>query len=169
MNDGGDGRIRRRNATVEGEPAHALVRRFNADPPGKLYCVHGGREVFRLSLQAASVSLLRGVPVALVDGTNRFDVYAVADFARRVAAHSTAVPPLAPADLLERVFVSRAFTCYQMEAVITERLPRFLAREKIPVAVVFGLLDTFYDDQAPLREVQQILRRVLAEIGRAHV
>jgi hypothetical protein len=142
---------------------HALVRHFNAAPPGKLYCVHGGSEVFRLSLNAVSVSLLRGVPVALVDGTNRFDIYAIARFARRLASHNGASAPT-PEQLLERVFISRAFTCYQMEAVITERLPRFLAREKIPVAVVFGLLDTFYDEQAPLFEVQAGLERIIAAL-----
>lgn len=144
---------------------HALVRRFNAAPPGKLYCVHGGSEVFRLALNAVAVSLLRGVPVALVDGTNRFDIYAIARFARRLAARGGVSAPT-PEDLLARVFVSRAFTCYQMEAVITERLPRFLAREKIPVAVVFGLLDTFYDEQAPLFEVQAGLGRMLESLRR---
>ena len=107
---------------------HTLVRRFNAAPPGKLYCVHGGSEVFRLALNAVAVSLLRGVPVALVDGTNRFDIYAIARFARRLAARNGTATPT-PEQLLARVFISRAFTCYQMEAVLTERLPRFLAGE----------------------------------------
>ena len=137
----------------------ALVRQFTAAPPGKLYCLHGGRDVFRLSLYAASRALLRGVPIALVDGTNRFDLYAVADVARRLGNRRAT-----PEDLLRRIFVSRAFTCYQMEAVVTERLPRFLAREKIPVAVIFGLLDTFYDEQAPLFEVRAGLRRVMASL-----
>src|SRR3972149_1848814 len=30
--------------------------------------------------------------------------------------------------------------------------------------MIFGLLDTFYDQQAPLREVRQILRRVIATL-----
>lgn len=137
----------------------ALVQRFAAAPPGKLYCLHGGREVFRLSLYAVSHALLRGMPIALVDGTNRFDLYAVADVVRRLGTRGAT-----PEDLLRRIFVSRAFTCYQMEAVLTERLPRFLVREKISVAVIFGLLDTFYDEQAPLFEVKAGLQRIMASL-----
>ena len=137
----------------------ALVRQFAAAPPGKLYCLHGGRDVFRLSLHAASHALLRGVPIALVDGTNRFDLYAITSFARRLGDRRAT-----PEDLLQRIFISRAFTCYQMEAVITERLPAFVRRSRIPVVIVFGLLDTFYDEQAPLFEVKAGLRRIMAAL-----
>lgn len=137
----------------------ALVRQFAAAPPGKLYCLHGGRDVFRLSLHAASHALLRGVPIALVDGTNRFDLYAVTSFARRLGDRRAT-----PEDLLKRIFISRAFTCYQMEAVITERLPVFVRRSRIPMVIIFGLLDTFYDEQAPLFEVKAGLRRIMAAL-----
>ena len=57
----------------------------NRLPPGKLYCLHGTASVFRMSLAAAAHVLLSGVPVTLVDGTNRFDVYYLAEFARKHA------------------------------------------------------------------------------------
>jgi hypothetical protein len=66
-----------------------------------------------------------------------------------------------PDILLRRVFVSRGFTCYQMEQAIVGRLPAFLRRIGSTRAMIFGLLDTFYDEQAPLQEVQHILTRVL--------
>ncbi len=140
-------------------PYTALVRQFTAAPPGKLYCLHGGSDVFRFSLHAASQALLRGVPIALVDGTNRFDLYAVAAFARRLGNRQ-----VTPEELLRRMFISRAFTCYQMEAVITERLPAFVARTGIPVVIIFGLLDTLYDEQAPFFEVKAGLRRIMASL-----
>ena len=65
---------------------------------------------------------------------------------------------MTPENLLDNIFVSRAFTCYQMEAVITERLPAFVRRSRSPVVMIFGLLDTFYDEQAPLFEVRRELR-----------
>jgi hypothetical protein len=68
---------------------------------------------------------------------------------------------MTPEDFLDNIFVSRAFTCYQMEAVITERLPAFVRRTGAPVVVVFGLLDTFYDEQAPLFEVKAGVRRMV--------
>lgn len=141
-------------------PYATLVRQFHADPPGKLYCLHGGESVFRLSLAAAAQVLLNGIPVALVDGTNHFDVYYIAEFARRWGAQWNARPE----DLLDNIFVSRAFTCYQMEAVVTERLPLFMAKKSAPVAIIFGLLDTFYDEQAPMFEVRAGVRRMMAAL-----
>lgn len=140
----------------------ALVRQFHAEPQGKLYGLHGSALAFRLALSVAARMLLRGMTVALVDGTNRFDAYFIAEFARRVAARGG--PP--PEALLDRIFVSRAFTCYQMEAAVTERLPAFIVRSGAPVALVFGPLDTFYDDQAPLFEVKAGVDRMIDAFGR---
>jgi hypothetical protein len=139
----------------------ALVEQFRAAPPGKLYCLHGDSGVFRLSLLAAGHALLNGVPVTLVDGSNRFDLYGLAEFARRSSGAGGA-----PDQMLRNIFVSRAFTCYQMEAVLTERLPAFVHAKKSPVVLIFGLLDTFYDEQAPLFEVRNALERVLQSLHR---
>ena len=141
-----------------------LVQQFQAAPPGKLYCLHGSPDVFRLSLSAAAHVLLGGVPMTLVDGTNRFDVYYIAEFARRFAGQQAPDPdrrPVEPDDLLRNIYIARAFTCYQMEATITERLAGFVQRKGSPVVIIFGLLDTFYDDQAPLFEVKAGLQRIL--------
>jgi hypothetical protein len=124
--------------------------------------------VFRLSLTAAAYVLVNGVPLTVVDGTNRFDLYYLTEFARRWGAPRG----MGPSQILERIFLSRAFTCYQMEAVVTERLPAFLQKMGSPVVLIFGLLDTFYDEQAPLFEVQASLGRVMATLQalkRAHV
>jgi hypothetical protein len=162
-----------------------LFRQFTTAPPGKLYCVHGTGRVFRLSLAAVAQILLApringrigepftGRPVALVDGTNRFDVHYLAEFARRLACRPAGSAGarhdgrrITPEDLLDRIFVSRAFTCYQMEAAITERLPAFLRRSGSSVAVIFGLLDTFYDEQAPFFEVSTALQRIITALQR---
>jgi len=142
-------------------PYTALVQQFNEAPPGKLYMLHGSPAVFRLSLSAAAHVLLQGIPLTLVDGTNRFDLYYLAEFARRFGMRYGGVTP---EELLQRIFVSRAFTCYQMEALITNRLPAFVQRSGSPIVVIFGLVDTFYDEQAPLFEVRGSLRRVLVSL-----
>jgi hypothetical protein len=146
-------------------PYATLVQQFHAAPPGKLYMLHGSERVFRLSLAAAAQALVAGVPMTVVDGANRFDAYFVAEFARRFTS-SGAGRRITPEELLERIYVSRAFTCYQMEALITDRLPAFLALSHSPVAIIFGLLDTFYDDQAPMFEVHSSLRRIVAVLQR---
>lgn len=145
-------------------PYTTLLRQFNTAPPGKLYCLHGDRSVFRLSLYAASHALLAGVPITLVDGTNRFDAYYIAEFARKVTSRRLAKRRVTPEQLLESIFISRAFTCYQMEATITERLPAFVQKKHSPVVIIFGLLDTYYDEQAPLFEVKASLQRVIAAL-----
>jgi len=114
--------------------------------------------VFRLSLTAAAHVLLNDIPLVVVDGSNRFDLYYITEFARRWGGH------ISPPQVLEKIFISRAFTCYQMEAVVTERLPVFLQKTGARVALIFGLLDTFYDEQAPLFEVQASLGRVMAAL-----
>ena len=103
-------------------------------------------------LMAAQV-LCNGRSLAVVDGCNRFDVHAITRYARE--RH------LNPDALLQKIFVSRGFTCYQMEAAVTNKLPAFLTQIHSKAGMIFGLLDTFYDEQAPLREVQHILLRVL--------
>ena len=146
-------------------PYSTLVRQFTGAPPGKLYCLHGKTSgVFRVSLYMASHALLRGVPVALIDGTNRFDAYYIAEFARKVTSQQLVKRRVSPEQLLRQISVARAFTCYQMEATITERLPAFLKRAGAPIAIIFGLLDTFYDEQAPLFEVQASVGRIIAAL-----
>jgi hypothetical protein len=142
-------------------PYSSLLQQFKSAPPGKLYCIHGAKSVYRMSLAAAAHVLLNGLTVALVDGTNRFDPYYLAEFARRHAGAGSGGRQVTPEDFLDNIHVSRAFTCYQMEAVITERLPAFVRRTGTPVVIVFGLLDTFYDEQAPLFEVKAGVRRMV--------
>jgi len=137
--------------------SQALIRSFT-EPRGKIYLLYGDPLVFRLSLLLASQSLAGGASLAVVDGCNRFDVHAITRFARERR--------LDPDTLLRRIFVSRGFTCYQMEAAVTDKLPAFLGHIHSRTAMIFGLLDTFYDEQAPLREAQHILTHVLDAIRR---
>lgn len=136
-------------------PSQTLVRSFE-EPSGKVYLLYGESPIFRLSLMMAAHALKNGSSIAVVDGCNRFDAHSIARFARERRKD--------PSEFLNRIFVSRGFTCYQMEAAITNRLPSFLERIGSRTAIIFGLLDTFYDEQAPLREVQQILQRVLGSL-----
>jgi hypothetical protein len=150
----------------------SVLERFRAAPHGKLFCLHGTGAVFRMSLNAAARALGAGRPIVLVDGTNRFDAYYIAEFARRLAARQAPGEGRSPETFLERIFVSRAFTSFQMEAVVTGRLLPFLRRVDGDVAIIFGLLDTFYDEQVPLIEARAGLVRVieaLREMKRADI
>ena len=132
-----------------------LIQSFT-HPPGKVYLIHGDRTIFSLSLTMASAAIARGASIAVVDGGNRFDAHLIARFARE---HR-----IDPSQLLSRIFISRGFTCYQMEQAITGRLPAFLRSRGATTAMIFNPLETFYDQQAPFREVQHILVRVLRSL-----
>lgn len=133
----------------------ALSGRF-INPPGKLYLLYGRQEIFHLSLFVASKILAQHRPIAVVDGANRFDAYYLARILREQYGD--------PEPFLNHIYVSRGFTCYQMEAAITQRLPEFLCRMKSKTAMILGLLDTFYDEQAQFSEVRQSLQRILKKL-----
>jgi hypothetical protein len=138
------------NAATVG--SSSIIHAFK-EKPGKVYLLYGERPIFQLSLQMAAHAMADGNSIAVVDGCNRFDVHALSRFAR--------VRKINPNKFLNRIFISRGFTCYQMEQAIAHKLPSFLSTIRSNTALIFGLLDTFYDEQASLREVQQILQRLL--------
>lgn len=135
---------------------YALFTQQLALPPGKLFLLHGREPVFQLAHTIASYALRSGMQVAMADGGNWFNVHALIHAAR--AAHYN------PDRMLKTLYVSRSFTCYQMEQTVAHLLPTFLKSINSRFAVIFGLLDTLYDEQAPLREVRHILQRILAAL-----
>jgi hypothetical protein len=132
--------------------SEGMIRSF-AEKPGKVFLLYGERPIFQLSMQMAAHAMADGNSLAVVDGCNRFDVHTLSRFAR--------TRKIDPNKFLNHIFISRGFTCYQMEQAITHKLPSFLSTIHSHTALIFGLLDTFYDEQASLREVQQILQRLL--------
>jgi hypothetical protein len=86
--------------------------------------------------------------VRVLDGGNRFNAYAVA----RAAGGRQ--------DVLGRITVSRAFTCYQMLSLLE-------GTAAIPVPfVVLDLLRTFYDESVHVGERKRLLRACVAHLER---
>jgi hypothetical protein len=90
--------------------------------------------------------------VRVFDGGNRFDGYFVARLARRMSAHPHAV--------LERIQLSRAFTCFQLAELI-ENAPA--GSEPL---FVLDLLTTFYDESVPLRDTERLLTTTITHLKR---
>ena len=116
--------------------SQTLVQSFVA-PPGKVCLLYGDSLVFQFSLKMAAYAMAQGKPIAVVDGCNRFNVHLLSRFARERR--------IDPDDFLRRIYISRGFTCYQMEQAVSSRLPPFLELIDSNIAMIFGLLDTFYD------------------------
>jgi len=87
-------------------------------------------------------------PLTVLDGGNRFNAYLVARGAR------------GRSELLERITVSRAFTCYQMLSLLETTL-------SLPAPIlVLDLLNTFYDESVRVHERHRLLESCITHLDR---
>ncbi len=109
-------------------------------------------EPARSSLPALIARLALRAPLRVLDGGNCFAAYPVAREIRR------ATPDLET--VLKRTQVARAFTCYQVLALLEDT-----PADTVPV-LALELLSTFYDESVRLAERQRLLMRCTQEIQR---
>ncbi len=136
----------------------AFTNEFTDLPAGSIFFIYGNKRIFPLSLVLASHALIKGKSIAVVDGCCRFDVHTITNFARQRGIN--------PDILLKRIYISRGFTSYQMEAAINNRLEQFLKKINSNTVMIFGLLDTFYDEQVPFYQVKNMLQRIVVQLKR---
>jgi hypothetical protein len=108
-----------------------------------------GEAMARLSAYLMGQLSLQGKSITLVDATQSFDPYLVARVGRLSGT------PLRP--LLERIRLSRAFTCHQLATLLCEVLP---GEGRSGPIFVLGPCSLFYDDQVVLKERQALFRQV---------
>jgi len=109
---------------------------------------HAGRD--EAALLAAELAL--NGPVTVLDGGNRFAAF-------RLMQHLRLHLP-DPASAARRVFVRRAFTCYQMQALLDATPSRPQPH------ILLDLLATFYDENVPLPEAHRLLESCLCQVER---
>jgi hypothetical protein len=120
----------------------------------------GANTPTRALLACLTVLAAEGHNVQVFDGGNRFDGYFVARLARRLSSDPHAV--------LERIRLSRAFTCFQLAQLI-ESAPAFPADDNYSVLFVLDLLSTFYDESVALRDVERLLTTTVTHLTRIAV
>ena len=120
----------------------------------------GAETTARTLLAVATALAGQGQPVRIFDGGNRFDGYFVARLARQLAGHLHPRVPADPHALLERIRLSRAFTCFQLAELI-ENAPA--GPEPL---FVLEMLSTFYDESVPLADSERLLTVTLAHLKR---
>jgi hypothetical protein len=113
-----------------------------------VYAPHAAREE---SAVLAAQLALRG-SLTILDGGNRFQAYPVAHLIRR---QTTNVCTAA-----DRLFIRRAFTCYQMLSLLENTLIR------PQPYLILDLLATFYDDHVQTHEANRLLDACLAQLER---
>jgi hypothetical protein len=120
--------------------------------PHQLHLVLAPHRAQRQMMTVLTARLALTGRVRLVDAGNCFDGYGLARQLRQRTSYWQAA--------LDRVSVARAFTCYQVETLLTESVS-----DSSPV-LVLNLLDTFYDENVKLTERLRLLEVSLAELRR---
>lgn len=122
---------------------------FPTQLPNQLLLVMGEHAASTWMLELSAWLAIQG-QARVLDGGNRFNAYPV--------AHSIRRQNYDPRAALARIRLSRAFTCYQVDALLSEWLA-------VPYpTLVFDLLATFYDESVNLPESQRLLRKVLWQL-----
>ncbi len=93
-----------------------------------------------------------------VDGGNTFDPYSVSAIARD---HG-----LEPKSVLKDILVSRAFTAYQLTALIFEKLEDALKRSRSKLAIVSDITGLFLDRDVPKKEGRDLFMKTAAYLSK---
>ncbi len=120
--------------------------------PRQLHLVIAPHRAQRQMMTILTARLALTGPVRLLDAGNCFDGYGLARQLRQQTSHWQ--------QALGRVSVARAFTCYQVETLLSESVA-----DTSPV-LVLNLLDTFYDENVKLVERLRLLEVSLGELRR---
>lgn len=86
--------------------------------------------------------------VLFVDGSNSFRLYDVSAFAQSCE--------LDPREVLGRIFVSRAFTAYQLTSLVFEQLKSAVEKYSCKVVILSNLAQLYLDNDVPKREAQEV-------------
>jgi len=140
--------------TVSGWNLETLLR-GRAD---RVLLLVGPALVLDLGTALAGRAALGGHRVLYLDGANAFDPYIPARMAREAG--------LDPRPVLDRLFISRAFTCHQLETMIVDRLEASLRRYRPGLVVISGWGHLFHDENVPSGEAMRLLESTAGAVRR---
>jgi len=95
--------------------------------------------------------------VVFVDGGNSFNPYIVAELARSYGLDSRTT--------LENIYVSRAFTAYQLSSLVLEKLEPFLKSKKARLLVVSDISSLFFDKDIPKSEAKDLFIKTCGKLS----
>lgn len=127
-----------------------------AQPSRGLVLFTGHASVLRLSQLLCLQYVRRGQPVVLMDAANAFDPLLFSDAAR---AHRLDLKTM-----LGAVHLSRAFTCHQLEVLITENLQAAIDTLHPRAVLCLDLLNLLDDEDVPATEATRIFRHMLPAV-----
>jgi len=98
-----------------------------------------------------------GSDVIFVDGGNTFRLYQVTRLAQ--------LHQLDPRNVLERIYISRAFTAYQMTSLIIEKLEETVKRHDAKLVVISDIAGFFLDKDILDEEARRVFSQVTAYLS----
>ena len=125
---------------------------------GDFAVLHGTSSILSLSSLLAVRAQLPlqlgglGTRVVFVDGGNTFRLYEVSRIAQ--------MHQLDPRKVLERIYVSRAFTAYQMTFLILQKLKDTTQRFNSNFVLISDIAGLFLDKDVPIREAKEVFNQL---------
>jgi hypothetical protein len=136
---------------------------FSGFAIGDFAVLHGSSSVLSLSSLLCVKAQLPiqlgglGSNVVFVDGGNTFQLYHIARLAR--------LHRLDPKQTLERIYISRAFTAYQITALILEKLQETIRRYDAKLVIISDIAGFFLDKEVTETEARRVYSQVTAYLS----
>jgi hypothetical protein len=132
--------------------------------PGDFAIIHGLPSVLTLSLllavRAQLPYQLGGLEssAVFIDGGNTFRLYKVSQLAR--------LHHLRPRNVLQRIFISRAFTAHQMTSIILDKLEESVTKYDAKLVIISDFQGLYLDKDLPPEESREIFSQVTAYLSK---
>ena len=98
-----------------------------------------------------------GSNVVFIDGGNTFRLYKIARLAQ--------LHQLNPRQVLERIFISRAFTAYQLTSLILDKLEETIKNCDAKLVVISDIAGLFLDNDIPHEEAQRVYSQIISYLS----
>jgi phage gp36-like protein len=95
--------------------------------------------------------------VVFIDGGITFRLYRIARLAQ--------LHQLNPEKVLEKIFISRAFTAYQLTSLIMEKLEETVKTYNAKIVIVSDIAGFFLDTNVAAEEAQRVYRQILSYLS----
>jgi hypothetical protein len=142
---------------------HGVDDIFPGLVPGDFAVLYGSRSVASLTsllcVRAQLPTQLGGLAsnVIFIDGGNTFRLYNIARFAQ--------LHHFNPKEALERIFISRAFTAYQLTSLIMEKLEETVKLYNAKLVVISDVAGFFLDSDVPAEEALKIYSQIMGYLS----
>lgn len=97
-----------------------------------------------------------GSPAIWLDGGNTFNLYSITEFSKSLG--------LVPERVLKGIYISRAFTCYQMSSLVLEKVWNAVEKFKSKFVVISDLPYLYLESDIPRKEAAKAFTPVIEEL-----